>query len=39
LNSKNYDTGETVTDEEIEMLRIRLHKTLPAWNYTIKPQI
>ncbi len=29
LNSKNYETGETVTDEEIEMLRIRLHKTLP----------
>jgi len=39
LNSKNYETGETVTDEEIEMLRIRLHKTLPEWNYTIKPQI
>jgi len=39
LNSRNYETGETVTDEEIEMLRIRLHKTLPEWNYTIKPQI
>jgi hypothetical protein len=39
LNSKNYETGETVTDEEIEMLRIRLHQTLPEWNYTIKPQI
>jgi Rhodopirellula transposase DDE domain len=25
LNSKNYETGETVTDEEIAMLRIRLY--------------
>jgi hypothetical protein len=39
LNAKNYETGETVTDEEIEILRIRLHKSLPEWNYTIKPQI
>jgi Rhodopirellula transposase DDE domain len=39
LNSKNYETGETVTDEEIEMLRTRLHRTLPEWNYTIKPQV
>lgn len=39
LNSKTYETGETVTDEEIEMLRIRLHKDFPEWNYTIKPQI
>jgi DDE family transposase len=39
LNSITYETGETVTDEEIEMLRIRLHKDFPEWNYTIKPQI
>jgi hypothetical protein len=39
LNSKTYETGETVTDEEIQMLRIRLHKTHPEWNYTIMPQI
>ncbi|MHB8348132.1 MAG: ISAzo13 family transposase [Acidiferrobacterales bacterium] len=39
LNSKNYDTGETVTDEEIQMLHIRPHRTLPEWNYTIKPQV
>ncbi len=39
LNSKTYQTGETVTDEEMEMLRIRLHKDFPEWNYTLKPQI
>jgi hypothetical protein len=39
LNSKTNQTGETVIDEEIQMLRILLHKTLPEWNYTIKPQI
>jgi hypothetical protein len=39
LNSRTYETGETVTDEEIELLRIRLHKEFPEWNYTIKPQI
>lgn len=39
LNSRTYETGETVTDEEIEMLRIRLYKDFPEWNYTIKPQI
>jgi hypothetical protein len=38
LNPKNYETGETVTDEEIAMLRVRLHRTLPEWNYTIRPQ-
>jgi transposase-like protein len=29
LNSKTYETGETVTDEEIDMLRIRLHYQTP----------
>ncbi|MHB8346911.1 MAG: ISAzo13-like element transposase-related protein [Acidiferrobacterales bacterium] len=39
LNSRTYETGETVTDKDIERLRIRPHKISPEWNYTIKPQI
>ena len=38
LNAKTYQTGENVTDQEMGLLRIRTHKTLPEWNYTIKPQ-
>jgi hypothetical protein len=38
LNNTPYETGEEVTDAEMQMLRIRPHKTLPEWNYTITPQ-
>jgi hypothetical protein len=27
-----------VTHEEMESLKIRTHRTLPDWNYTITPQ-
>jgi Rhodopirellula transposase DDE domain len=37
LNSKIYQKGQEVTDEEMKMLNIRAHRTLPAWNYTIRP--
>ncbi len=38
LNENAYETGESVTDQEMEFLRIRRHRTLPEWTYTIKPQ-
>lgn len=37
LSSKIYEKGQQVTDEEMKMLNIRAHRTLPKWNYTIKP--
>jgi hypothetical protein len=37
LNSKTYEKGQQVTNEEMKMLNIRSHRTLPEWNYTIKP--
>ncbi|EQD68491.1 Transposase, Rhodopirellula-type, partial [mine drainage metagenome] len=37
LNSKTYQKGQEVTDEEMKLLSIRRHRTLPEWNYTIKP--
>lgn len=38
LNNTPYETGEEVTDAEMQILRIRPHKTLPEWNYTVTPQ-
>lgn len=38
LNQSVYKKGETVSREEMESLRIKRHRGLPQWNYTIKPQ-
>jgi len=38
INTTLYETGEYVSDEEIEFLNIRMHRSLPEWNYTIAPQ-
>jgi hypothetical protein len=37
LNKKVYETGEEVGDQEMDLLNIRRHKTLPDWNSTIRP--
>ena len=37
LNSKIYEKGQAVTEEEMKLLNIRAHGTLPEWNYTIRP--
>ena len=37
LKSKTYQKGQEVTDEEMKLLSIRGHRTLPEWNYTITP--
>jgi hypothetical protein len=39
LDRRNYPCGLKPTPEEIASLRLRRHETLPAWNYTIKPQM
>lgn len=38
LDNHEYETGVKVTDEEMQQLRIRRHKTHPQWNYTIYPR-
>lgn len=36
LDSNVYQKGLKVTDEDYEMINLKLHKTHPNWNYTIK---
>jgi hypothetical protein len=38
LNRRKYRTKVKVTDEEMQALRIRRHKTCPQWTYTIRPR-
>ena len=38
LDPRQYETGITVSDEELEHLRITRAKFHGEWNYTIKPQ-
>jgi hypothetical protein len=37
LNAKTYEKGQEVANEEMKLLNIRADKTLPEWNYTIRP--
>jgi hypothetical protein len=39
LLEKHYRTGMKVSSQEFATIRLRRHKTCPAWNYTIKPRI
>jgi hypothetical protein len=36
LNSKIYEKGQTATDEEMDLLNIRAHRTPAEWIYTIE---
>ena len=38
LDTNEYETGISISDEQMEELRIRRHKTHPAWNYTLTPR-
>jgi Rhodopirellula transposase DDE domain len=38
LDNNEYETGVKVTEEEMQQLRIRRHKTHPQWNYTLSPR-
>jgi len=39
LDRRHYPTGTEPTLEQLQALRIRPHKTLPKWNYTISPNL
>jgi hypothetical protein len=38
LDTNEYETGVKISDEEMQDLRIRRHKTHPQWNYTLSPR-
>jgi len=38
LDAHEYETGKKITNEQMRSLRLTLHKTHPAWNYTIDTQ-
>lgn len=38
LDRNKYETGIKISDEEMQRLRIRRHKTHPNWNYTLRPR-
>jgi hypothetical protein len=35
--SKNYEKGERISAEEMALLALKKHKTLPDWNYSLIP--
>ena len=37
LDRKVYRTGEKITDEQMEAVHLKPHRTQPKWNYTISP--
>jgi hypothetical protein len=39
LDRRHYPCGLKPSPDEVASLRLRRHETLPAWNYTIKPQL
>ena len=39
LDRKKYETGQAPDDESMRKLRITRAKILPAWNYSISPQM
>jgi len=38
LDTTQYETGAEVSDEDIDQLRLKRHKTHPNWNYTLLPR-
>jgi DDE family transposase len=37
LDTRLYEAGVKITDEEMKQLNLRTHRTNPEWNYTISP--
>jgi hypothetical protein len=37
LDRRDYPVGAEPSSEELEALRLKPHKVLPKWNYTISP--
>lgn len=38
LDTNQYETGVTISDEKIDQLRLKRHKLHPDWNYTLLPR-
>ena len=38
LDTNQYETGLTVTDQQMNGIRLRRHKLHPNWNYTLSPR-
>ncbi len=38
LDTRDYDTGHTISPQQIEALNLRRHSFHPDWNYTVAPQ-
>jgi hypothetical protein len=38
LDTRLYEAGVKITDEEMKQLHLRTHRTNPEWNYTISPR-
>jgi hypothetical protein len=39
LNTNDYPKGIQVSDEDMSTINLSRHEALPAWNYTIRPQL
>jgi len=37
LDAGTYELGVKIPDVEMERLNLRPHRTLPHWNYTLRP--
>jgi hypothetical protein len=37
LDTRYYEAGVKITDEEMETINLQTHRTNPEWNYTISP--
>ena len=38
LDTRQYEAGVKIPDEEMERINLRPHSTNPSWNYTISPR-
>ncbi|MGH8592943.1 MAG: ISAzo13 family transposase [Gammaproteobacteria bacterium] len=38
LDSREYEAGVKITDQDMDRVNLRPHRTHPQWNYTIAPQ-
>ena len=38
LDTRDYPTGRTITDEQVSELRLKRHTFHPDWNYTLAPR-
>lgn len=38
LDTNNYETGNKISDEQMEALNLKFHEINPQWNYTIIPR-